>query len=64
MKTNLTLMLPSNLSKYKKKTVKRLKMINMLKTKDKIEGWKMIHKIRVWGLISKIVARKGTNLEK
>lgn len=39
-------------------------MINKLKIKDKIEGWKMIHKIRVWGLILKIVARKGTNLEK
>lgn len=39
-------------------------MINLLNIKDKIEEWKMIHKIWVWGLIRKTVARKGTNLEK
>lgn len=63
MKTKLTLMLLSNRSKIKIKE-KKLKMINQVNIGDKIEGWKMIHQIWAWGLIRKIVARKGTNLEK
>lgn len=35
-------------------------MINQLKIKDKIEGWRMIHKIWVWGLIRKNVAKKAS----
>lgn len=44
MKTKLTLMLLSNLSKIKIKE-KKLKMINQVNIGDKIEGWKMIHQI-------------------
>lgn len=63
MKTKLTLMLLSNLSKIKIKE-KRLKMINQVNIGDKIEGWKMIHQMWAWGLIRKIVARKEAKLEK